>query len=103
MSSQRTRRAVIVVAVLAIGIAGLGAAAFLPRIEAEATWRPAPSATLEFDGRSRTYFVHLPPGYTGKHALPLVLVLHGATESPEGVERLSGMSAKADKEMFIAV
>jgi len=30
-------------------------------------------------------------------------VLHGATESPEGIEHLSGMTAKADKENFIAV
>jgi len=29
--------------------------------------------------------------------------LQGATESPEGVEQLSGMSAEADKEQFIAV
>ena len=35
--------------------------------------------------------------------MPVVIVLHGAIESPEGVEKLSGMSAKADKENFIAV
>jgi polyhydroxybutyrate depolymerase len=35
--------------------------------------------------------------------MPVVLVLHGATESPEGVEHLSGMSAEADKKNFIAV
>lgn len=67
---------------------------------------PAPStkaATMEVDGRTRSYLVHLPPGYDGHIPLPVVLVLHGATESPEGVERLSGMSAKADKANFIAV
>jgi polyhydroxybutyrate depolymerase len=60
-------------------------------------------ATIEIDGRTRNYFVHTPPGYTGKRPLPLVLVLHGATESAENVERLSGMSAKADQENFLAV
>jgi polyhydroxybutyrate depolymerase len=61
------------------------------------------SATLTSGGLERTYLVHLPPGYNGKTPLPLVLVLHGATESPENVERLSGMSEKADRENFIAV
>jgi polyhydroxybutyrate depolymerase len=55
------------------------------------------------DGRTRNYFVHTPPAYTGKTPLPLVLVLHGATESADNVERLSGMSAKADQENFLVV
>jgi len=61
------------------------------------------SATLTVNGLERTYLVHLPSNYDGKTALPLVLVLHGATESAESVERLSAMSEKADKEKFIAV
>jgi polyhydroxybutyrate depolymerase len=60
------------------------------------------SGSIEIDGRKRTYLVHLPPGYDGRTPLPLVLVLHGATESPEGVERLSRMSIKADEANFIA-
>jgi polyhydroxybutyrate depolymerase len=59
--------------------------------------------TIEVGGRTRDYFVHVPPSYDGQTAVPVVLVLHGATESPENVERLSGMSAKADKENFLAV
>ena len=57
--------------------------------------------TMEVDGRTRTYFVHLPPGYDRKTKLPLVLVLHGATQSAEGAEYMSGMSAVADAEKFI--
>jgi len=67
---------------------------------------PSPATlqkTIDLDGGSRTYLVHLPPGYDGRAPLPLVLVLHGATESPESVEHLSAMSAKADQEKFIAV
>src|SRR5271156_6206366 len=60
-------------------------------------------ATIKIDGRTRNYFVHTPPAYTGKTPLPLILVLHGATESAENVERLSGISAKADQENFLAV
>jgi len=55
--------------------------------------------TIVVDGRTCNYFVHTPPSYTGK--TPLVLVLHGATQSAENVERLSGMSAKADQENFL--
>src|SRR5215469_12326170 len=58
--------------------------------------------SIELDG-TRTYFVHLPPAYNGKTLLPVVIVLHGAGESPEGAEKLSSMSVEADKENFIAV
>jgi polyhydroxybutyrate depolymerase len=57
--------------------------------------------SIVLGGRTRDYFVHTPPAYKGKTPLPLVLVLHGATESAENVERLSGMSAKADQENFL--
>jgi polyhydroxybutyrate depolymerase len=60
-------------------------------------------ASLDFGGRIRTYLLHVPPGYDANPPLPLVFVLHGATESAESVERLSRMSAKADQEHFIAV
>lgn len=61
------------------------------------------NGSLDFGGRTRTYIVHAPPSLDKQRALPVVLVLHGATESAENVERLSGMSAKADAENFIAV
>ena len=61
------------------------------------------SETMPFGGITRDYLLHLPAGYDGKSLLPLVLVLHGGTQSPESVERMSGMSAKADREHFIAV
>jgi polyhydroxybutyrate depolymerase len=61
------------------------------------------SKTLEFGGRTRTYLIHPPKGYDGKTPLPLVLVLHGAVQGAINVERMSGMSAKADKENFLVV
>jgi len=61
------------------------------------------SASLESGGRTRTYLVHLPPSDGAGTLLPLVFVLHGATESDASVEKLSGMSAKADQEHFVAV
>jgi polyhydroxybutyrate depolymerase len=59
------------------------------------------SKTLEFGGRTRTYLIHRPKGYDGKTPLPLVLVLHGAVQGATNVERMSGMSVKADKENFL--
>jgi polyhydroxybutyrate depolymerase len=59
------------------------------------------SKTLECGGRTRWYLVHPPKGYDGKTLLPLVLVLHGAVQGAINVERMSGMSAKADKENFL--
>jgi polyhydroxybutyrate depolymerase len=59
--------------------------------------------SIEIDGRTRDYYVHTPPGYNGKTPLPMVLVLHGAVQTPEGIERMSGMSAKADAQNFLAV
>ncbi len=61
------------------------------------------AGTLETRGRTRNYFVHVPAGYDGKGPLPLVFVLHGATQSPESAERMSGMSAKADEAKFFVV
>jgi len=59
--------------------------------------------SMEFGGLTRTFLLHLPPGYDGKARLPVVLVLHGGTQSPESAEHMSQMSVKADREHFIAV
>ena len=61
------------------------------------------SGSIVVGDRTRTYLVHLPPDYDGSRPLPIVIVLHGASESPERTEQISGMSRKADKENFIAV
>jgi polyhydroxybutyrate depolymerase len=60
------------------------------------------SGTIDVGGRTRTYYIHIPPRYSGRTPVPLVLVLHGAAESPAIVEQLTGMSTKADEENFIA-
>ncbi len=59
--------------------------------------------TLDIDGLTRNYLVHIPASYDSKTPVPLLLVLHGATQSADSAERMSGMSAKADKENFLAV
>ena len=61
------------------------------------------SLDIEINGFRRTYLVHVPPGYTSYTPLPLVVVIHGAFDTAEGMERVSGFSRLADQEGFIAL
>jgi hypothetical protein len=61
-------------------------------------------AMLDHDGESRSYRVHVPPGYDGLTPVPLVFVFHGGGGSGEQIElRSSGMNEIADREGFVAV
>lgn len=59
--------------------------------------------SFNFGGIDRTYLLHIPPGYDGTKPVPLVIVLHGATETLGSIEGLTGMTAKSDAEGFIVV
>jgi len=59
-------------------------------------------STIDVNGLTREYILHVPPGYNGK-AVPLVIVLHGATQGAANAQSMSGMSTLGDKENFIAV
>jgi polyhydroxybutyrate depolymerase len=67
---------------------------------------PAPVAnslnTLTHDGIARTFLLHVPPGYSKAHRVPLVVGLHGYTSSSTSFEGQSGLSGKSDAEGFIA-
>jgi polyhydroxybutyrate depolymerase len=97
------QRTILVVAVTAVAAYSAGAYIFSLHGPLDVLGPAAgtESKTLEFGGRKRTYLVHPPKGYDGKTPLPLVLVLHGAVQGAINVERMSGMSAKADKENFL--
>ena len=90
-----------VVVVLEIYFAGLLAASAYQQSQEGAPGQGNKSGSLDIGGRTRTYFLHVPPAYDGKKPLPLVLVLHGGGQSPASAERMSGMSAKADRENFL--
>jgi len=53
-------------------------------------------------GLTRTYILHIPPGYDGTKALPLVFVLHGLGGTGKSMIG-TGMSARADQANFIVV
>jgi polyhydroxybutyrate depolymerase len=61
------------------------------------------SVDIEINGFRRTYLVHVPPGYSPETPLPLVVVIHGAFDTAEGIERVSGFSRLADREGFIVL
>ncbi len=64
------------------------------------------------NGEKANYRLHVPEGYDGKTALPVVLMFHGygrnrgqgdTEKGAEGMEEVSALSKLADKEGFIAV
>ena len=57
--------------------------------------------TLEFVGNSRIYDVHVPPGYDGTTAVPLVLDFHGFQNNATIQAGVSGWRSLADREGFI--
>ena len=57
--------------------------------------------TLEFDGETRLYDVHVPPGYDGASPVPLVLDLHGFRSSKTFQAAISGFKTLSDAEGFI--
>jgi len=66
---------------------------------------PAPGdhvETLEWGGRTRSYIVHVPPG-EARGPRAAVLVFHGGGGNARQAARMSGMSALAGREGFLAV
>ncbi len=58
---------------------------------------------FSFGGRERSYHIHLTDPQYLKQALPLVIVLHGATDNAFGAENMTGFTEKSFAEKFIVV
>jgi polyhydroxybutyrate depolymerase len=64
---------------------------------------PLSKESFQFDGLTRTYFIHVPPSYDGSTPVPLVIVLHGYTGTAEGTAAMTAFTPKSDREGFIVV
>ncbi len=58
-------------------------------------------STLTLDDTSRTFMVHIPPGYDIDEPLPLVINLHGRTSNMFQQTEISRLHDKADEEKFL--
>ena len=58
---------------------------------------------ITVDGVSRSYRVHEPAAFDGTSPVPVLLVFHGFRQTGRGVERLSDLSALADRQGFLVV
>jgi polyhydroxybutyrate depolymerase len=58
---------------------------------------------LEVDGRTRSYYVHIPPKSDPLRPKPVVLALHGAATNGPIMAMSTGISRKADLDGFVAV
>jgi polyhydroxybutyrate depolymerase len=81
-------------------LALLIASPLVPAAVAAGAERPTTVRTIQVDGLTRRYVLHVPPGLGGDPA-PLVLVFHGGGGTGPGTERLTRFSALADRERFL--
>jgi polyhydroxybutyrate depolymerase len=58
---------------------------------------------LMFDGRIRSYQIHIPPLYDGIDPVPVVIVLHGHPSWCMDPKFFTGLDKKSDEEGFIVV
>ena len=57
--------------------------------------------TLQINGETRRYFLHLPASAAHRRPAPLVLVFHGGGGNATGIAPHTGFSALADREGFV--
>jgi polyhydroxybutyrate depolymerase len=100
---DRRRKSIIALTVLGLAVyfAALMVASSIWNDDENPSLQGTKSGSLAMAGGTRTYLIHVPPNYDGKKPLPLVLVLHGGGGGGQSAEKMTGMSAKADKENFL--
>jgi len=79
-------------------------AGFVLPIQAQQT-SPATTIrnTLDIDGRTRSYLLHVPPNAPTTKRMALVLAFHGGGDSAAGMEKLTQFDPLADRERFLVV
>jgi len=61
------------------------------------------TGSLEYAGLQRSFFVHVPPGYSPGTPAPLVLALHGGGGRARNMAQLSSFNREADRAGFLVV
>lgn len=59
--------------------------------------------SFDFEGTTRTYILYQPAGYVAGESLPLVMAMHGFTQSATSIMNYSGFNAVADSHRFFVV
>lgn len=59
--------------------------------------------TIDTDGEQREYFVHVPTGYNGCEAFPVVFMLHGSGGNGERFYNISGWKEVGEEENILTV
>jgi polyhydroxybutyrate depolymerase len=60
-------------------------------------------ATFTHDGVIRTYHYYVPSYWNSGESMPLLMVLHGLTQSGQGIMNITNFNSLAESEGFIAV
>jgi len=60
-----------------------------------------PEYTLLYEGKARTYRLHVPPAYDGLNPFPLVIAMHGAGGSTAGMAKITRLNEAADRRGYI--
>jgi polyhydroxybutyrate depolymerase len=85
------------------GSGGGGGAAIGPCAPARPHAPGTSTVTLQAGGTSRSYLLHIPPGYDGTKPLPLVFDVHGYTSFASEQLMRSKWDKMADKEGFVLI
>jgi polyhydroxybutyrate depolymerase len=59
--------------------------------------------SIDVDGITRTYYIHVPPAFDGASPLPLVLAFHGGGGKATMMHRVSKLTNTSDEHSFIVV
>lgn len=59
--------------------------------------------TTQIDGNTREYFVHVPAGYTGNSAVPMVFMFHGTDQNGEQFYNISGWKEVGESQNLLMV
>lgn len=96
--AQRTARTTVLTALLAVACSSDDGVGPVPD--------PVPgpgdfTRVLAFDGRTRTYLLHVPRGSPSDTSPALVLAFHGVPGGPGQIRAITGFDALADREGFV--